>query len=117
MSIRLERVAELIRQEMTGLVEQELQDPALASVRVQEIWMSRDLKVAHIKVTHDDAAVEVDEVLRALKRARSYCRRELAARNLLRAVPHLNFIYNDTEREAARVHALLDELDLNAHGA
>ncbi len=109
-----QRITELIRQEMVLLIEQELQDPLLDSVRVNDVVVSRDRRSVRILVTHDDPAVSPQEVLRALRRAQNYCRRTLAARHILRIVPECHFGYSDAEKTASRVHAILDSLELDA---
>lgn len=109
------RVAHLLREELAILIEQDLQDPALDTVQVRGIQVTRDRKHARVYVSHDDADVDRTAVLQALHRALGYCRRELAARNVLRKVPELQFVYSDAEKAAARVHALLDALELDAH--
>ncbi len=112
-SMQQQRVSELVRQEMVILIEQDLQDPVLDTVKVAEVLVSRDRRSVRVHVTHDDAAVTPEEVLRALQRAQGYCRRELAARHILRVVPECHFVYSDAEKTASRVHAILDSLDLD----
>ncbi len=110
-----QRVSELVRQELAILIEQDLQDPILDSVRVNEVVVARDRRSVRVWVSHDDPAVSVEEILQALRRAQGYCRQELAARHILRVVPDCHFIYSDAEKRASRVHAILDSLELEPH--
>ncbi len=112
-SMHQARISELVRQEMVILIEHDLQDPALDTVKVDTVLVSRDRRSVRIHVTHDDAAVTPEEVLRALQRAQGYCRRELAARHILRVIPECHFVYSDDEKTASRVHAILDSLRLD----
>ncbi|MCY3658895.1 MAG: 30S ribosome-binding factor RbfA [Caldilineaceae bacterium] len=112
-TIRQARLVGLVRTEIVALVEQELQDPALETVRVRGVELSRDRRIIRVKVTHDDEAVSEENVLQALRRSRGWCRRELAERQVMQRVPDLRFDYDRDARSARRVLDLLDSLDLD----
>ena len=115
-TIRQARLAELVRTEIVALVEQELQDPALETVRVRGVELSRDRRIIRVKVAHGDDAVAAEQVLRALRRSRGWCRRELAERQVMQRVPDLRFDYDRDAQSARRVLDLLDSLDLDRTG-
>ena len=115
-TIRQARLAELVRTEIVALVEQELQDPALETVRVRGVELSRDRRIIRVNVTHDDDAVAEEQVLQALRRSRGWCRRELAERQVMQRVPDLRFDYDRDAQSARRVLDLLDNLSLDRTG-
>lgn len=115
-TIRQARLAELVRTEIVALVEQELQDPALETVRIRGVELSRDRRIIRVKVTHGDDAVAEEQVLQALRRSRGWCRRELAERQVMQRVPDLRFDYDRDTQSARRVLDLLDRLDLDRTG-
>lgn len=106
-TIRQQRVAELLFQELSILIGNELDDPKLALVTVVQVEISRDLRNAKVYVSHDDDDVPESEVLKRLARATSYMRSQIAVRLALRSVPELLFIYDHTPERAARVNELL----------
>ena len=115
-TIRQARLTELVRTEIMALVEQELQDPVLETVKVRGVELSRDRRIIRVKVTHGDDAVAVESVLQALRRSRGWCRRELAERQVMQRVPDLRFDYDRDAQSARHVLNLLDNLDLDRAG-
>jgi ribosome-binding factor A len=109
-TIRQQRVAELLFEELSIMIGNELSDPRLSLVRVTSVNVSRDLRNVNVYVTHDDEEVPKRDILQGLRHAMPYLRRQLAVRCSLRAVPELTFHYDDTPEKAARVDALLRQI-------
>ncbi len=109
-TIRQQRVAELLFEELSLVIGGELADPKLSLVTVTNVDVSRDLRHAKVYVSHDDEEVPRRELLRRLKRAAPYMRAQIAARCNLRMVPELLFYYDDTPEKAARIDALLQQI-------
>jgi len=106
-TIRQERVAELLFEELSIMVANELDDPKLSLVTVTSVQISRDLRNARVTVNHQQEEVSRRDVLKGLARAAPYLRGQLAVRCGLRMVPELSFHYDDTPEKAARVDELL----------
>lgn len=106
-TIRQERVAELLFEELSIMVANELDDPKLSLVTVTSVQISRDLRNARVTVNHQAEEVSRRDVLKGLARAAPYLRGQLAVRCGLRMVPELSFHYDDTPEKAARVDELL----------
>jgi ribosome-binding factor A len=109
-TIRQERVTELLFEELSIMVANELDDPKLSLVSVISVQVSRDLRNAKVFVNHQDEETTRREVLKGLARATPYLRGQLAVRCGLRMVPELNFYYDDTPEKAARVDELLRQI-------
>lgn len=109
-TIRQQRVAELLFEELTLMIGGELADPRLSLVRVTSVDISRDLRNVNVHVTHDDEDISKREILQGLRHATPYLRRQIAVRCSLRAVPELAFHYDDTPEKAARVEELLRQI-------
>jgi ribosome-binding factor A len=109
-TIRQQRVAEMLFQELSVLIANELADPRLSLVRVTNVDVSRDLRNVSIHVSHDDDEVPKGDVLQGLRNATPFMRRQIAERCTLRVVPELIFHYDDTPERAARVDALLRQI-------
>ncbi|MXZ22240.1 MAG: 30S ribosome-binding factor RbfA [Caldilineaceae bacterium SB0665_bin_25] len=108
-TIRQERAAELLYQELSILIGAELDDPALELLEVTNVVVSRDLRVAKVYI-HQDSDIQRSLVLARLKKAAPFLRRQLAQSVTFRAVPELLFYYDDTPDQAARVDALLQSI-------
>lgn len=109
-TIRQQRVQELLYQELSILIGNELDDPKLSLLTVTNVVVSRDLRNAKIYVYHDEEEVPRRAILRGLDRATPFIRRQLAQRLTLRVVPELSFHYDDTPERAARVDELLERI-------
>jgi ribosome-binding factor A len=106
-TIRQQRVQELLFQELSILIGNELEDPQLSLMTVTNVVVSRDLRNAKIYVHHDESETPRRAVLRRLDKATPFIRRQLAQRLTLRVVPELTFHYDDTPERAARVDELI----------
>ncbi|MEM7535463.1 MAG: 30S ribosome-binding factor RbfA [Chloroflexota bacterium] len=109
-TIRQQRVASLLFEELSIMIENELEDPNLRLVRVTDVDVSRDLKHVKIFVDHQEYTVSKSDVLRGLNRAKSFIRGQIAQRCQLRAVPELLFYYDERQVQAARIDELLKQI-------
>lgn len=109
-TIRQQRVATLLFQELSILIGHELVDPRLSLVSVTDVQISRDLRNAKVFVFNQDDEVEKGQVLQGLQHAMPFLRRQVAERCGLRMVPELLFVYDDTPERAERVNALLQQI-------
>jgi ribosome-binding factor A len=105
-TIRQQRVQELLYQELSILMANELEDPQLSLLTVTNVVISRDLRNAKVYV-HAEENIPKKVVLRRLTHAMPFIRRQLAQRMTLRVVPELSFHYDDTPERAARVDELI----------
>jgi ribosome-binding factor A len=109
-TIRQERVAELLFEELSIMVGSELDDPKLSMVEVTHVEVSKDLRSAKVHIHHRQDEVTPREVIKHLQRAIPYLRSQIAERCGLRMVPELVFHYDDTPAQAARVDELLRQI-------
>jgi ribosome-binding factor A len=116
-TIRQQRVAELLFEELSIMIGNELVDPRLSLVQVTSVNVSRDLRNVKVHVSHDDEEVTKGQVLKGLQNAIPFLRRQIAVRCNLRAVPELLFYYDDTPESAARVAALLRQISAERQAA
>jgi len=107
---RPERIAETLREEIAQIVGYELEDPRLAMITVTEVRVADDLRDASVYVTVEGDEREHDLVLRALRHAAPYVRRQLGFALNLRHTPALHFVRDTVEEEAERVDAILEKI-------
>lgn len=109
-TIRQERVSELLFEELSIMIGNELEDPRLSLLSVTNLDVSRDLRTVKVYVTHSDENVSRRAVLMGLKNASAYMRRQIAERCGLRVVPELIFYYDESPERAARVQEILHRI-------
>ncbi len=104
---RAEKVADLLREEITQIVGYELEDPRLEPVTVTDVRVSENLRDARVYVTALGTEEEIKEALVALRHAAPYVRRQLGQALSLRHAPEIHFVRDTVEEKAARVDELL----------
>lgn len=88
---RYERVAETIREEIVEMIAYELDDSRLQGIEVVDVQVSPDMKKAVISVLTPAEGEEQEKILEALRKTKSYLRRELSQRIDLFRTPELYF--------------------------
>jgi ribosome-binding factor A len=113
-SSREKRVAERIRSDLMGLLLRgAIRDPELEGAIVSGVDVTADLSVAKVwmRALEGDADVPRQKrLVRAMKRAGGFIRRELGRTLQLRRVPELRFEWDASADRAARVEELLEEI-------
>jgi ribosome-binding factor A len=107
---RLQRVNQLIREEISLLIQRELKDPRLGFVTVTEVDAAKDLRTAKVYVSVLGSEAQWKESLEALESARGFIRNWLTPRLRLRAIPQLTFHADRSMAHAAHIQTVLEEL-------
>ncbi len=107
---RLQRVNQLIREEISHLIQRELKDPRLGFVTVTEVDVSKDLRTAKVYVSVLGPETEWQASLQALESARGFIRNWLVPRLRLRTVPHFTFHPDRSMAHAAHIQTVLEGL-------
>ena len=108
-SRRSERVADLVRAEISRLVLLEAHDPVLRGVTVTDVSMPADLRSARVYFSVLGGDEERDAARAALDRASTFLRREVGRRCELRFAPELHFFPDLSIERGARIEELLAE--------
>ena len=128
MSPRVQRVADQIQRELATLIQLEVKDPRVGMVSITGVDVSKDLAYAKIFITvlntlSDDGEVndstlsapgeldklEIEENLKALKKASGFLRTMLAKRLRIRSVPKLEFHYDGSIERGQQLSSLVDD--------
>jgi ribosome-binding factor A len=107
---RQRQVAELLREEISLLIQRRVRDPRLGFVTVTDVEMSPDLRVAHVYVSVLGSEDDVQQSLASLRGAAGFFRRELGASLSLRYLPELDFRSDDSLAKGLHIDQLLDSL-------
>ena len=106
-SNRINRINDEIQKELSALL-RSLKDPRVQGgmVTVTHVDTTSDLRCARVFVSTLDKAREKD-VLKGLRSAAGYLRRELGAAIKLRYTPELQFIADDSIEQGAHILQML----------
>lgn len=105
---REDRVGAEMRRELSQMIRDEIKDPRLGMVTVQEVRVTRDLSHAKVffTVMDKDQAKQSGKVL---ARAAGFLRRRLGDELTLRTIPELHFVYDTSLEEGIRLSSLIDQ--------
>src|SRR5262245_61287051 len=104
---RLERVNQLIKEEVSILLQRELKDPRLGFVTVTEVDVTADLKQAKIYVSVLGDEAQWVKSFKALESARGFVWGWLRRNLDLRVTPEILFRPDRSMEHAARMQSLL----------
>lgn len=107
---RPERLAEALKEEIAEVVGFELEDPRVQAVTVTDVKVTEDLRDAKVYVLVDGAEDDIKKALSALQHAAVYVRQQVTLNLSLRHAPHLFFVRDTAEENAARVGRILTDL-------
>jgi ribosome-binding factor A len=107
---RLDRVNQLVKEEISTLLQRELKDPRLGFVTVTEVETSKDLRVAKVFVSVLGDERQWAASLAALVSARGFVRNWLRQHLDLRVTPEIDFRADRSMEHAARIQALLKQV-------
>ena len=114
---RLERVNQLIKEEISMLVQRQLKDPRLGFVTVTEVDTSPDLKHAKVYVSVLGPEEQWAASFKALESARGFVWSWLRRHLDLRVTPELLFRPDRSMEHAAHIQSLLAGLKAKAGDA
>ena len=115
--IRISRVASMMKDELSLLINRELKDPRVPFVTVTNVELTRDVKQATVYisiVSVDQTYTDPDltkQVLEALRDAKGFLRKQLAGIMQLRSIPDLLFKEDKGLENTLRVNEILKQLE------
>ena len=117
---RIDRISEEVRREVDRIIREELNDPRISGTfSVTRAEVTRDLRFAkiYVSVLEDDKR---DDLLKALKSAAGYIRRELARGIVIRQSPELSFVKDENIAYGVHIAKVLADVQktegMTGHG-
>ncbi len=107
MSVRLARLRELFKEEISAILQREMKDPRVGFVSVIDVELSPDLRHAKIFVSILGDAEAKANTMAGLGNAQGFIRTELGKRIRLRHIPQVHFNLDESIERGARVQHLL----------
>ncbi len=114
MSRRIERVNELLRQEISRLLTLQVKDPRLDGViTITRVTTSSDLRNARVFLSAMGDEETKQNALAGIRSAATFIRRELRSRVSLRYTPFLSFELDAAQQEANYILDIMDGIRNN----
>ncbi len=119
-SVRIRRVAEQIRGEISEILRDEVQDPRIGLVTITRVKLASDMGAATVfysPLGEDPDEARRVELKRVMGSVQGFIRRSLSKRVKLRHTPALRFVLDDSIAEGSHTLDLLRELDTETGSA
>jgi len=110
MSIRTERVASLLKEELGAILVRDYRDPSYGFITVTDVSITRDLRIAKIYFSIMGNPEVQKKTMAMLEHERSHLRGLLGSRLRLRLVPELLFYQDTTLDRVQRINELINEI-------
>jgi len=113
---RVQRLNQLLREELSRLIRREVKDPRVEGVTVTGVDVSGDLRHAkvHVRTLGDETPVE--DAIEGLRSAEGYLRGTLGRELRIRRIPELEFEADRTLERAQRIEELLQQVETEEDG-
>jgi ribosome-binding factor A len=113
---RTDRIGPELQRELVEILREEVRDPRLKGITLQEVRVTRDLSHAKVFFTCfpvDEGGQEQERLLNG--RLAGFLRSALSRRALLRSVPQLHFVHDESVVRGEHLTHLIDEAVAGAH--
>ncbi len=107
---RSDRVSDAIQRLLGQVIPNEIRDPRIGLVNINEVTVTRDMAYAKVYVTFVGVDDETESVAAAaiLNKASGFLRTFLAKELSMRTVPKLQFIYDKTSVKGQQLSTLIE---------
>ena len=112
MAHRIDKIENLIKEEVSLIFLYKLHDPALGLVTITNVKVSPDLKLAKIYFSVFEKEKR-EEVLNKITATKGLIRSELASRIRMKFIPDLKFFIDDTLDYVEKIEDLLKKIHEN----
>jgi len=110
MTDRPERVKELLRVEVSRIIQRDIKDPRLGFVTVTDAEVSKDLRHARVFVSVLGDEKQKQESLSVLQSAAGYIRGEFGRHARMKVIPEIAFRLDTAVEQGARIFELLQQV-------
>ncbi len=107
---RADRVAELIKKEVSDIISRKMNDPRIGFASITHVDIGNDLERATIYVSVFGSDKEKRDTIEGLKSATGFVRGLLGHRLDLREVPEVVFKSDDSLEKGSRVFEIINKL-------
>lgn len=112
MQHRIDKIENLIKEEISLIFLYKLNDPAFGFVTITTVKVTPDLKLAKIYISVFEKEKR-EAVLEKVKATTGFIRSELASRIKIKFVPELKFFIDDTLDYVEKIEGLLKKIHEN----
>lgn len=109
--IRVGRVGEQLKKELSQIIQSELKDPGIGFITVTGVDVTSDLSQARVYLSVLGSDEQKEQTLQALARAKGFLRTEVGKRIRLRHTPELIFVFDTSIEYGSKIESLLEQIN------
>ncbi|MDO3676322.1 30S ribosome-binding factor RbfA [Paenibacillus ehimensis] len=109
--IRVGRVGEQIKKELSQIIQSELKDPRIGFITVTGVDVTNDFSQAKVFLSVLGSDEQKEETLKALARGTGFIRSELGKRIRMRKIPELLFKFDASIDYGSKIETLLHQIN------
>lgn len=110
-SRRAKRVGELMKVEISDLIQRGLRNPHIGMVTITGVELTNDLGYARIFISVYGENEKKSPSLNGLRKASGFIRKELSSRIRLRHFPEIRFLWDSSIERGEKMTQLLERLE------
>lgn len=111
MSVKTQRISNLLMQEISDILANEVNDKDIKFVTITAVKVDTDLSLAKVYCTVLDESKK-DKCLHDLNAAKGFIKTELSKRKIeIRKIPDLRFIYDDSIEYGSRIEKIINNIN------
>jgi len=111
MNLRIRRVSELIKQEVSEIVRRDVAAGDIGFITITGAEVAADLKTARVYFSMIGPKANREKALHLLRRNRGHIQHELGKQIVLKYTPHIEFTYDESLERGDHLLQILDELE------
>lgn len=112
--IRISRLEEEIKRELSHIINNEVKDPRIIGLlSITNVEVTGDLRYAKVFISNYGSKEEQDQAIKGLEKAKGFIRSELGQRIRARFIPELLFRSDTSMEYGAKISKILTEIKEN----
>lgn len=108
--VRVSRIGEQMKKELSQIIQQEIKDPRIGFVTVTGVEVTGDLQQAKVYVSIMGNEEQTENSLAALQKAKGFLRTEVGRRVQLRHTPELLFKIDKSIEYGSKIETILGDI-------
>ena len=114
MSKKNEKIAELIKRNISEIIQFDLKDPKIGFITITDAQVTNDLSYAKVYVSFLGQNARKEAGMKALERSKGYIRSELSKKLRTRKVPELQFVLDDALDKGNKIEKIIANINKKA---
>jgi len=107
---RADRVREVMLEEISSIIRNELKDPRIGFVTVMDVELPGNLRHANVFISPMGTPEEKEKTVEGIRSATSFIRRQLGQRMKIKFVPEISFKWDHTAEHSDKINRIIHHI-------